>query len=127
MTGTVRGRNGFAAMARRLLLLALVLTSCSSGKQADLPAIAEARSLGAEWALVNEEASKGHLTSTYLETMRLSLREQLKTAAGSLAYPHTAYGEEIAALLKEPDDATPASLRAHVGRLQSQEDALESA
>jgi hypothetical protein len=114
-------------MVRRLLLVAFVLGSCSSGKQADLPTIAEARSLGAEWALVNEEASKGHLTSTYLRTMRSSLREQLNAAAGSLTYPHTAYGQEIAALLTEPDDATPRSLRAHVSRLQRQEDALESA
>jgi hypothetical protein len=46
----------------RWLLLLLLLGGCSKGPQADLPAISAARSLAAEWALVNEQASEGHLT-----------------------------------------------------------------
>ena len=61
LSGTLRLRNGFAVMRKPLLLL-LVLAGCSKGPQADLPAIGAARSLGAEWALVNQEASRGQLT-----------------------------------------------------------------
>jgi len=112
---------------RRLLPLILILAACSKGAQADLPYIGEARSLAAEWALVNEQASAGHLTANYVRTMRQSVREQLQTTAKSLGEPQSTYGQEIAALLNEPDDAAPAELRAHASRLKRQEDSLESA
>jgi hypothetical protein len=115
------------AMARKLLLLGLVLASCSRGDQADLPIITQARSLGAEWALVNEEASKGHLTATYVDVMQSTLREDLATAASSLAHPNSSYGAEILALSEEPADAPPSELRRHVAALKRHEDALESA
>ena len=38
--------------------------------------ISEARSLGAEWALVNEQAGKGQVTPTYAHSMHQWLREQ---------------------------------------------------
>jgi hypothetical protein len=112
---------------RKPLLLLLLLVACSKGPQADLPAISAARSLGAEWALVNQEASRGHLTAAYVKTMRQQLREQLQTNASSLTSSDTPYAREIQALLAEPDDAPPQELRAHSGKLRQIEDGLESA
>ncbi len=114
-------------MSRRLLLLCLFVAGCSKGPQADLPYIGEARSLAAEWALVNEQASAGHLTSAYVQTMRSSVREQLQTTQKSLTQPNAQYAQEIDALLKEPDGAPPAQLRAHATKLKQIEDSLESA
>jgi len=114
-------------MLRRPLLLLLFLTGCSKGPEADLEYISSARSLAAEWALVNEQASEGHLTSAYVKTMRQSVREQLKTNAKSLTQPQSDYGSEIAAVLREPDDADPAALRAHASKLKQIGDNLESA
>ena len=109
------------------LLLALLLSACSKGPQADLPYIGEARSLAAEWALVNDQAAKGQLNATYVSTMRAKLREQLQTAASSLTQPNSPYGVEIQMLLREPDNAAPPVLRAHADELKRQEDQLESA
>ena len=80
-------------------LLLLLLAGCSKGPQADLPAIGAARSLGAEWALINEQVSRGHLTAAYVKTMRQQLREQLQTNASSLTSSETPYAREIQALL----------------------------
>jgi hypothetical protein len=112
---------------RKPLLLLLLLAGCSKGPQADLPAISAARSLGAEWALVNQEASRGRLTEVYVKTMRQQLREQLQTNASSLTQPDTPYAAEIQALLAEPEDAAPEELRAHSDKLKQIEDGLESA
>jgi hypothetical protein len=112
---------------RRLLLFALAIAACSKGPEADLPSIGEARSLAAEWALVNDLASQGKLTPTYVQTMRKSMRGQLQTASRSLTKPQSAYATEIDALLREPDDAPPERLRAHAEKLRRFEDGLESA
>ena len=112
---------------RRLLLFACTLASCAQGPEADLASIGEARSLAAEWALVNEQAHKGHLTATYVRTMHASLRDQIRSAAQSLTQPHSDYGREIGSLLREPDDAAPQALRAHADRLRQVEKRLESA
>ena len=114
-------------MLRRPLLLILLLAGCSKGPEADLQYISAARSLAAEWALVNEQASEGHLTRPYVRTMRESVRQQLQTNATSLTQPKSEYGSEIQALLREPDDAPPAALRAHASKLKQIEDNLESA
>ena len=114
-------------MARKLLLLVVALASCSKGPQADLQYISEARSLAAEWALINEQSSDGKLTDTYTKVMRQDLREQLQTAAKSLTEPDSRYGHEIQAVLGEPDDASPQALRNHADRLKQIEDSLESA
>ena len=112
---------------RKPLLLLLILAACSRGPEADLPTIGTARSLGAEWALVNEQAQRGQLTAVYAKTMRQQLREQLQTAASSLTRSDTPYGIEIQALLAEPGDAAPEALRAHTEKLKQIEDNLESA
>jgi hypothetical protein len=114
-------------MARKLLLIVLALASCSKGPQADLPYIGEARSLAAEWALVNEQAGLGHVTDNYTRTMRAAVRQQLQTSRSSLTEPRSAYADEISALLKEPDEAPPERLRAHADKLKQIEDSLESA
>jgi hypothetical protein len=112
---------------RWLLLFALTIAACSKGPEADLPSIGQARSLTAEWALVNDLASQGKLTPTYVQTMRKSMRGQLQTASRSLTKPQSAYATEIDALLREPDDAPPERLRAHAEKLRRFEDGLESA
>ena len=112
---------------RCMLLLCFLVAACSKGSQADLPSIGEARSLGAEWALVNEQAGEGKVTPTYARTMRKELREQLQTTAQSLSQPKTRYGHEIRALLAQPDEASPDELRAHSAALKQIEDSLESA
>jgi len=114
-------------LRRPVLSLVLLLAACSKGPEADLPSIGEARSLAAEWALVNEQADEGHVTPTYARTMRESVREQLQTTAKSLTQPQSDYGQEIASLLREPATASPAALSAHASKLKHIEDSLESA
>jgi hypothetical protein len=112
---------------RRLLLLLLLLGGCSKGPQGDLQYIGQARSSAAVWALVNEQAAKDKLTDIYVDTMRKSLRQQIKTARSALTVPDSAYAREMAALLAAPPDAQRQELRAHVARLKQIEDSLESA
>ena len=116
-------------MLRKVLtFLLLVPGSCSSsGPEADLQYIKQARSLGAEWALVNEQAAQGRLTQTYVDSMHEWLRDQLQTSAQSLTQPNSPYGAEIRALLAGADNADPAELRSHTDKLKQIEDHLESA
>ena len=114
-------------MARKLLLLLLTLASCSKGPEADLQYVSDARSVAAEWALVNEQAAQGKLTRTYVDSMHQWLRQQMQTDSSSLSQPKSAYAAEIAAVLDQPDDAAPAQLRSHAERLKQIEDSLESA
>jgi hypothetical protein len=114
-------------MLGRSSLLLLLLAGCSKEPEADLQYIGQARSLAAEWALVNEEANKRQVTPTYVHSMHQWLRSSLQTASTALTQPDSRYGAEIRTLLAEPDDAAPAELRAHVGRLKQIEDGLESA
>jgi hypothetical protein len=114
-------------MLRRSLLLALLLAGCSKGPQADLQYIKQARSLGAEWALVNEQARQGKLSGAYVASMHQWLRQELQSASAALTVPNARYAIEIHALLKQPDDAPPQELRAHAAVLKQIEDQLESA
>jgi hypothetical protein len=114
-------------MLRKPLLLAMLVASCSKGPDADLASIGEARSLTAEWALVNEQALRGQLNTTYADTMRKQLRKQLQTTASSLTQPNSSYAREIGAVLAEPDNASPQALRGHADRLKQVEAGLESA
>ena len=110
-----------------LLVPLLLLAACSKGSQADLQYISEARSLAAEWALVNQQAAEGKLTDAYVSAMRNSLGEQAETAARALTGQDTPYAREMRALAGEPADAPPDALRAHADRLKQIEDQLESA
>ena len=112
---------------RWVLVFALILAGCSKGPDADLQYIKQARSLGAEWALVNEQAAQGKLTKTYVSSMHESLREHLQSSSTSLTRPDSRYTIEIQALLHQPDDAAPEELRAHADKLKQIEDQLESA
>ena len=114
-------------MARKLLFGVLLLASCSKGPQADLQYIGDARSLAAEWALINQQASEGKLTGVYVGSMHRWLRQQLQVDSAALTQPNSPYAAEIAALLRQPDDAAPEALNAHADRLKQIEDALESA
>ena len=114
-------------MLRGSLLLLLVLAGCSKGPEADLQYIKQARSAAAEWALVNEQANEGKVTPAYVSSMHKWLRQEVETASNALTVPDAPYAAEISALLKQPDDAAPASLRAISDKLKMQEDQLESA
>lgn len=112
---------------RRSVLLLILLAGCSKGPQADLQFVSEARSLAAEWALVNEQAKRGQLTPVYIASMREDLRREIESAQSRLSEPNSAYGREIAALLRERDDAAAETLRAHSDNLEMAENSLESA
>ena len=74
-------------MRGAVLLAAVALAACSKGPQADLQYISAARSLSAEWALVNEQAQAGQLTGAYVAAMRGWLHDGLLTASTSLRQP----------------------------------------
>ena len=112
---------------RWILPLCLIVAACSKGPETDLPTIGEARSLGAEWALVNDLHARGHLSSVYTRSMRGRLKEQLQSDLSSLTQPQSAYGVEIRALANARDDASPSELRAHARALKRIEESLESA
>jgi hypothetical protein len=111
----------------RRVLLILLLAGCSKEPQADLQYISQARSLAAEWALINQLAAKGQLTNAYVAAMRKSLREQVQTTAKALTEPDSAYAREIRQIAAAPDDAAPQELRAASDGLKEVEDKLESA
>lgn len=128
MIGTLRSRSGCRAMSRALVVMPLMfVAACSQGPQADLQYISQARSAGAEWALVNQQANEGKLTQTYVSSMHQWLRQEIQASSSALTAPDSRYGEEIRALLAQPDDAAPEELRAHSGKLKQIEDDLESA
>ena len=114
-------------MRPRPWLLLVLLAGCSKGAEADLQYIKQARSLAAEWALVNEQSNNGKLTGTYVRSMRQWVKDDLQTASSSLTRPDSRYGEEMRALLAEPVDASPNELRSHAEVLKQIEDSLESA
>jgi hypothetical protein len=110
---------------RRLLILFVALAGCSQGP-ADLAYISQARSLAAEWALINEQASAGRLAGPYANVMRQSIRKQLKATSKSLVVPGSRYAQEIDALLAQPADSDPNDLRAYADRLADMQDKLRA-
>ena len=107
--------------------LALLVAACSKGPEADLQYIKQARSAAAEWALVNELAVQGKVTPAYVSSMHQWLRDEVQTSLTSLTEPDSRYGDQMAALLQQPDDAAPQNLRARSDSLKQIEDDLESA
>ena len=114
-------------MVRTVIAILILLAGCSKAPESDLQYIKRARSLAAEWALVNQQASVGKLTPTYVRSMHRWAHDGLETAASSLSEPDSRYGAEIRALLAQPEDADPAAIRAHSQMLKQIEDSLESA
>jgi hypothetical protein len=112
---------------RKPLLLLLVVAGCSKGPGADLQYIKQARSAGAEWALVNEQAREGNLTAIYVASMHKWSREQIQSSLSSLTEPNSNYAAEIQALLAQSPDSAPEELRAHSEKLKQIENGLESA
>lgn len=66
------------------IVVAVVLTGCTSQADRQLEAVKAARSVLAEWALVEEQADKGRAQVVYLEQMRQLARDQLQTAGSEL-------------------------------------------
>ena len=113
-------------MRGRLAILLLV-AGCSNGPQADLPYISEARSLAAEWSLVNRLSDEGRLRRAYVTAMRAEVRKQLETVADSMSKPDAGYSAQVRSLLALPDDAPWRTLRARSDALAQIEESLESA
>ena len=111
----------------RILLLMLLLGACSKGPETDLQYIGDARSLAAEWALVNEQAEAGKLNATYVDSMHDWIGQQLQTDISSLTQPEAPYAAEIKELSRLPAGTSAQQLRSHAGKLKQVEESLESA
>ena len=72
LSGTRRTRGTVLRACASVACSLLLLAACSKGPEADLQYIKQARSLAAEWALVNEQAEQGKLTAPYVASMRKS-------------------------------------------------------
>jgi hypothetical protein len=125
--GTTATGSGFCVMARTVALALFLLAGCSKSQNKDLQYIKQSRSLAAEWALVNEQANSGRLTTTYVVSMRHWLHDDLQTAYSSLTQPNTQYGQEMRSLVAEPQDAASEVLKSHGAALKHLEEGLESA
>ena len=101
---------------KRLFPLAAIalLGACSSEADKQLEAVKAARSVMAEWALVEEQSAKGEAPQTYADQMRDSAKSQLRTAQSSLMsgqpkaaalIGNLADGEPSAEALKAAQDA----------------------
>jgi polyphosphate kinase 2 (PPK2 family) len=106
------------------LLMGAALASCASQSDKELEAVKSARSVLAEWALVEERKAQGRASETYVEQMREQAREQLKTAESGLQ------GERSAAsLIEQVRNAAPKAgdLKRANKALEPLEQSLESA
>lgn len=115
------------AMSQRAIIALFFLAGCTKGPDADLQYIKQARTLAAEWAMINEQSNRGSLTDTYVRSMHYWLLDGLRKAHSSLVQPHSAYGDELQSILAEPPDAAPTRLRAHAEALKQIEQKIESA
>ena len=96
-----------------LLFIAFALAACSSQADKQLEAVKSARSVLAEWALVEDQAAGGRAQATYTDQMRKLARDELKTDATELAQQPAAAarlqqfrsGSPGAAALKQAESA----------------------
>ena len=110
--------------AREVLPLFVALAACSSQTDKQLEAVKSARSVLAEWTLVEEQAAQGRAQSTYVEQMRQLARDQLETAEEGLVQRPVA-AALIGKLLQGSPDA--AALKQADNALKQLEDSLETA
>jgi hypothetical protein len=106
-----------------LILLAALSAGCASQSDHELEALKSARSVLAEWALVEEQAHRGQAPATYVEQMRQLARDQLKTAESELTRE-----PQAAALVEELRSGSPgaADLKRANTALEPLEKQLES-
>jgi len=113
--GTEAENRHFSAMRARnaLLFITFALTACASQADKQLKAVKSARSVLAEWALVEDQAAGGRAQAIYTDQMRELARDELKTDASELAQqPDAAHllqqlrsGSPDATALKQADSA----------------------
>jgi hypothetical protein len=124
--GTDAAKSHFSAMAGRIatLSIALALAACSSQSDKQLIAVKSARSVIAEWALVERQAADGRAQATYVEQMRQLAKDELKTDARSLSQR-----PDAANLLEQLRAGSPdaQTLKSAGDALEPLEDSLEAA
>jgi hypothetical protein len=98
-----------------LVLTGAALAGCSSQTDRELEAVKAARSVLAEWALVEEQDGKRVTPSIYVEQMRKQARDQLETSESGLKGR-----PEAAMLLEQVRNGSPDAAALHRA-----EDALE--
>ena len=87
------------------ILFVAALSACSSQADTQLEGVKSARSVMAEWALVEEQAAKHRTPSTYTEQTRKQARDELKTAQQELAGQPQAVSVVEAIRMGSPDAA----------------------
>jgi hypothetical protein len=97
-------------------LSVMALGGCGSETDKQVEAVKAARTVLAEWALVEQQAAKGETPATYAEVMRDEAKSQLRTAQSSLL----ADQPEAAHLIGSLADGDPSA-----DDLQSAQDSLE--
>lgn len=112
-------------MQARIVLAfsAFALATCTSQTDKQLSAVKSARSVLAEWALVEEQAARGQAQATYTKQVRRLAREELKTDAGELSRQPSA-----AKLLQQLGVSSPdaAALKRADSALEPLEKSLEA-
>ena len=111
----------------RLGILLLLVAAAPPADRKDLPAIKAARSVFAEWALVNQLAISARLQASYVDRMRKAAREQLGTNLKSLSSPTSPAALVIQHCLRLPAAAPSPVLQSCAERLRAIEVQLETA
>ena len=93
----------------------------------DLPTIKAARSVLAEWALVNQVAISARLQASYVDGMRTAARKQLGANLKSLSSPTSPAALVIQHCLRLPAAAPSAVLQGCAERLRAIEVQFEAA
>jgi len=114
-----RGRS--AALAAVVLGLCGAAPSDSAG---DREAIKAARSIVAEWALINRAAARHRVMQNYAVQMGEEARSQPADQLRAMANPHTPAALEIARLLALPPASDAAALERGAARLLQIENRL---
>jgi hypothetical protein len=105
---------------RSAALAAIALLLCGASpadSERDRPAIKAARSIVAEWALINRAAAEHRVTRLYAVQMRDEARSQLADQLHVMANPRSPASAEIARLLAIPPASDAAVLERGVERL----------